>query len=126
MPINFHAVSYLILKQNNAACCYCLQLMDEKLVIGLSPSDHPEVLCETHSEQGQGGRGRDSKGQAGRKTPVTQEPCLSSQDANELQIEQSHYLGAQGLMPLATAFRVHSQALLHRLCEAVESMWLRK
>lgn len=103
------------------ATVYNLQM--KRLAIRPSSSDHPEVPCETHPEQGQGGRGGAGERQAGRKTPVTQEPCLSSQDANESEIEQSHYLGAQGLKSSDTGFRVQSQDLLHRSCEAVESMW---
>lgn len=66
-------------------------------------------MRHTLSKAREGGRGGAGERQAGRKTPVTQEPCLSSQDANESEIEQSHYLGAQGLTSSATGFQVQSQ-----------------
>lgn len=58
-------------------------LQMQKLVILIASSDHPEVHCETHPEQGQGGRGGAGKGQAERKTPVTQVPCPARMQMNQ-------------------------------------------
>lgn len=54
----------------------------QKLVILISSSDHPEVCCETHPDQGQGGRAGTGKGQAERKAPVTQLPCPARMQMN--------------------------------------------